>query len=112
MGRKEEHSLFRVRGYGWLFVGIFNHTIQIGRHLTSYSFFNRREEWIHVAVTWNLKETAAWVDGKLVQKAKRTHFEIPTGELWGQPMERAAFDDIRIYSVALEDRRIRDLSKV
>lgn len=110
-GRTQSHSIFRVRGYGWLFLGIFTSGIQTGRNFTGYSFSNRPEEWIHVAVTWDLDETAVWVDGKLVQKAKRTHLEIPTGELWGQPMERAAFDDIRIYSFRLPDERIKSLSK-
>ena len=110
-GKYEEHSPFRVRGHGWLFFGIFTHSIYAGNQSVAYDFSQRPNEWIHVALKWDLQELGFYVDGELLHKEKRTHYEIPTGEIWGQPMDAAAFDDIRIYSVPLNNESIAALAE-
>ena len=106
-----EHGLFRLIGHGWPFLGIWTHYIDCCNQPYDYQLWNRIGEWVHIAIRWDLKEIAYYIDGKNVSKGKRLNFEIPTGELWGMPQESAAFDDIRIYSIPLSDQKIAALAK-
>lgn len=103
------HGLFRILGHGWPFIGIFTHYIDACNQPYSYKLWDHIGNWVHIAITWDLKELTYYIDGKRVYNGKRVNFEIPTGEIWGMPQESAAFDDIRIYSIPLSDERITSL---
>ncbi len=107
----QEHGLFRILGHGWPFLGVFTNKIVMCNQPFSFSFADRAGDWLHIAMKWDLNSLAYYIDGKLVYNEKRINYEIPTGELWAMPQGAAEFDDVRIYSVALSDKRILDLAR-
>ncbi|MFW6437383.1 MAG: LamG-like jellyroll fold domain-containing protein, partial [Armatimonadota bacterium] len=109
-GRTYSHIALRVRGHGWPFLYVDQGNIAVGDQRFRYRFDQRPEEWIHVAMTWDLQELAYYIDGERVFHEERANYEIPTGELWGLPVGTMAVDDIRVYSVALEADRIAELA--
>ncbi|NLO07187.1 MAG: LamG domain-containing protein [candidate division WS1 bacterium] len=83
----------------------------MGNQPFRYRFDQRKDEWVHVALTWDLHELAYYIDGERVFHEERVNYEIPTGELWALPVGRMAFDDLRIYSVALDEAGIAALAR-
>ncbi|MGI5818222.1 MAG: LamG-like jellyroll fold domain-containing protein [Armatimonadota bacterium] len=110
-GRTYSHVALRVRGHGWPFLYVDCRALAVGNQRHSYRFDQRADEWVHVALTWDLHEVAYYVDGERIFNEERLNYEIPTGELWGLPVGRMAFDDIRVYSVALDADRIEALAR-
>ena len=112
----EEHGLLRVRGNGFPFIGIFTDFLMVSGQSQPFKM-NRAaagqtaNRWRHVALTWDLQEVAFYVDGSLLTRQPRRSLEIPTGELWALPQKTAAFDDVRVYSVALPVEEIKALGR-
>ncbi len=112
----EEHGLLRVRGHGYPFIGIFTDFLMVSGQPHRFKL-NRdangraANRWRHVALTWDLREVAFYVDGVPLNRQPRHSLEIPTGELWALPQKTAAFDDVRLYSVALPLEEIQALGR-
>lgn len=105
----KDKAFLRVLGHAWPFIGIYSNGIVACNQPYNYAFGERIGEWLHIAMRWDLKELAYFIDGQNVLRAKRENYEIPTGELWGLSQDVAAFDDIRIYSTPLNSSEIKSL---
>ncbi len=110
-GRTYSHIALRVRGHGWPFLYVDQGNIAVGDQRFRYRFDQREDEWVHVAMTWDLHELSYYIDGERVFHEERENYEIPTGEFWGLPVGTMAVDDIRIYSIALDEQRIGSLAR-
>jgi hypothetical protein len=111
IGENQEHGLLRILGHGWPFIGIYTSRIVACNQPFEYEFSSHNGKWVHIAMCWDLNELSYFIDGKNMYRAKRENYEIPTDELWGLSQNAASFDDLRIYSIPLDNKKILSLAK-
>jgi hypothetical protein len=111
LSNTRDKAYLRILGHAWPFIGIYSNGIVVCNQPYNYAFAERIAEWVHIAMRWDLRELAYFIDGEKVYQAKRENYEIPTGELWGLSQGSSAFDEIRIYSIPLENEKILSLAK-